>query len=61
MRDWGAFVELAEHVEGLVRADELAASAALGDVLTARVLSVDVAQRKIALSTKPIAPPDDAR
>jgi small subunit ribosomal protein S1 len=64
--DFGAFVQLEEGVEGLVHVSELSDKrirhatdvAKPGQVVEARVLRVDAAQRRIALSMKPAAADD---
>jgi small subunit ribosomal protein S1 len=56
----GVFVEIAEGIEGLIYASELgrdesgkAASLNVGDEVTAEIIKVDTAERKIGLSMRP--------
>lgn len=58
--DFGVFVELDEGVEGLIHISELAKDPAkkieetvnIGDPITARIIKVDTAERKIGLSVR---------
>ena len=62
LADFGAFVEIAPGVEGLVHISELSASrvnrvdavVSEGEVVTARIVSVDHDRRRIGLSLKAV-------
>jgi small subunit ribosomal protein S1 len=60
--DFGAFVELAPEIEGLIHISELSTDkiqkvedfVKVGDVLQAEVISIDLDARKIGLSSKSV-------
>ena len=52
--DFGAFVELAPGIEGLIHVTETTGPLAEGDEIEARVLEVDPKKQKIALSLKAV-------
>ena len=59
--DFGAFVDIGVHQDGLIHISEMSDKyirhpsevLSVGDVVQVRVLSVDVAKKRIALSLKP--------
>ena len=63
--DFGAFVDIGVHQDGLVHISELADRfvrhpsevVSVGDVVQVRVLSVDPAKKRIALSMKSLSSP----
>jgi small subunit ribosomal protein S1 len=60
--DFGVFVEMEQGVEGLIPASEIAKETGVikeGDEVTARIIKVDAAERKIALSLKAQAKGND--
>ncbi len=60
--DFGVFVEMEQGVEGLIPASEISKETGVikeGDELTARIIKVDAAERKIALSLKAQAKGND--
>ena len=68
IQPFGAFVELAPGIEGLVHVSEMDATRRVrhpgellnpGDRVEARVLAVDLPRRRISLSLKTAAPADD--
>jgi small subunit ribosomal protein S1 len=60
--DFGVFVEMEQGVEGLIPASEISKETGVikeGDEVTARIIKVDAAERKIALSLKAQAKGND--
>jgi len=60
--DFGVFVEMEQGVEGLIPASEISKETGVikeGDEVTARIIKVDAAERKIALSLKSQAKGND--